>query len=234
MAVVDIEIWSDVVCPWCYIGKRRFERALRRITAENDTGHDNDHDNDHDVVRFRVRYRAYQLDPTAPTSSAKPVTEVYAKKFGGPERAAAIISHLTDTASADGIDFRMDLALRSNTVLAHRLLWWAAERHGLDAQQRLKEALLSAYFTEGRSVGDPDELARIVATTLDVETNVVIDFLESDGGRGEVAEELAQAAAFGITGVPTYVIGGQWSIPGAQDVETFERVLRRAAERIAR
>ena len=234
MAVVDIEIWSDVVCPWCYIGKRRFERALRRITAENDTGHDNDHDNDHDVVRFRVRYRAYQLDPTAPTSSAKPVTEVYAKKFGGPERAAAIISHLTDTASADGIDFRMDLALRSNTVLAHRLLWWAAERHGLDAQQRLKEALLSAYFTEGRSVGDPDELARIVAKTLDVETNVVIDFLESDGGRGEVAEELAQAAAFGITGVPTYVIGGQWSIPGAQDVETFERVLRRAAERIAR
>ena len=238
MAVVDIEIWSDVVCPWCYIGKRRFERALQRITADNATNgdNDNDHDNDadNDAVRFRVRYRAYQLDPTAPTSSAKPVTEVYAKKFGGPERAAAIISHLTDTASADGIDFRMDLALRANTVLAHRLLWWAAERHGLDAQQRLKEALLSAYFTEGRSVGDPDELARIVAKTLDVETNVVIEFLESEDGRGEVAEDLAQAAAFGITGVPTYVIGGQWSIPGAQDVETFERVLRRAAERIAR
>lgn len=226
MSVVDIDIWSDVVCPWCYIGKRRFERALRRITEEgsDDTG----------AVTFRIRYRAYQLDPTAPTASARPVSEVYAKKFGGPERASSIISHLTDTARADGIDFRMDIALRANTVLAHRLLWWAAERHGVEAQHRLKETLLAAYFTEGRSVGDPDELTRITASSLNVDEHDVTAFLDSDEGRGEVAEEMAQAAAFGITGVPTYVIGGQWSIPGAQDVETFERVLRRAAERIAR
>jgi len=234
MSVVDVEIWSDVVCPWCYIGKRRFEQALANLSRE-EVGDGSDDRG----VEFRVRYRAYQLDPTAPTSSARPVTEVYAKKFGGPERAASIIAHLTDTARADGLDFRMDVAVRANTVLAHRLLWWAAERHGVDAQHRLKEALLVAYFTEGRSVGDPDELARIVAGALNVDTlNVdpsdVIAFLESDEGRGEVAEEMAQAAAFGITGVPTYVIGGQWAIPGAQDVETFERVLRRAAERIAR
>ena len=245
MPVVDIEIWSDVVCPWCYIGKRRFETALERVTAP--PGLDitpGDHGDPADMtasgetasgdVRFRVRYRAYQLDPTAPTSSARPVTEVYAKKFGGAERAASIIAHLTETARADGIEFRMDIASRANTVLAHRLLWWAAERHGTETQHRLKEALLAAYFTEGRSVGDPDDLARIVATTLDINASEVIAFLESDDGRGEVAEEMAQAAAFGITGVPTYVIGGQWAIPGAQDVETFERVLRRAAERLTR
>lgn len=222
-AVISIEVWSDVVCPWCYIGKRRFERALSALASGPEPV-----DATIDVV-----YRAYQLDPSAPRGGSTPVREAYAKKFGGPERATAIIDHLTETAAADGLAFRMDVAQRSNTVLAHRSLWMAAVDHGHDAQHRLKERLLAAYFTEGRNVGDVDTLAALVADVLPMTVDEVRSFLESERGKGEVNEELATAAAHGITGVPTYVINGQWAIPGAQDSETFERVIRRAVERSA-
>ena len=215
-----VEIWSDVVCPWCYIGKRRFDRALEALRTGTD------------AVEIEVVYRAYQLDPTAPKDRATPVAETYAKKFGGPERAAAIIDHLTRTAAEDGLTFRMDLAQRSNTLLAHRLLWWAGQR-GEPTQAALKEAFLAAYFLDGRHVGDPDVLARVTAPILGLTIDDVHTFLASESGVGEVNEELARAASHGITGVPTYVIDGQWAIPGAQDSDTFERVLRRAAARAA-
>jgi len=218
-----IEIWSDVVCPWCYIGKRRFERALDALTTGPDAVE----------ATFDVVYRAYQLDPTAPKSGSTPVREAYAKKFGGPDRADAIISQLTETAAADGLAFRMDIAQRSNTVLAHRLLWLAGTRHGSDVQHLLKERLLRAYFMEGRNVGETSTLVSIAAEVLPETSDELSTFLDSDQGIGEVAEEVAMAVSHGITGVPTYVINGQWAIPGAQDSDTFERVLRRALERSA-
>ncbi|MBU3688044.1 MAG: hypothetical protein B7C54_09590 [Acidimicrobiales bacterium mtb01] len=216
-ASLTIDIWSDVVCPWCFIGKRRFEAALERVRAQAPD------------LRIDVRYRAYQLDPNAPSTSSTPVREAYARKFGGPERADAILLHLTETAAADGLDFRFDIAQRSNTVLSHRVLWWAAETHGLAAQARVKERLLQAYFTEGENVGDPQRLAAIVADELDVPVDSVVEFLESGVGNSEVAGELQRAVEHDITGVPTYVINGAWAIPGAQDPDTFERVLLRAA-----
>lgn len=218
--VLRVEIWSDVICPWCYIGKRRFERALDALSSGDDP------------VEVDVIYRAYQLDPTAPTDRSVPAREGYAKKFGGAERADAILDHLTRTAAEDGLAFRMDIAQRSNTLLAHRLLWLAGERAD-GSQERLKEALLEAYFVQGRHIGDRDTLAEIAAPILDSTAEEVLDFLASGSGVGEVNEELAQAASHGITGVPTYVIEGQWAIPGAQDSDTFERVLRRAASRAA-
>jgi predicted DsbA family dithiol-disulfide isomerase len=218
--VLRVEIWSDVICPWCYIGKRRFERALDALSSGDDP------------VEVDVIYRAYQLDPTAPKDRSVPAREGYAKKFGGAERADAILDHLTRTAAEDGLAFRMDIAQRSNTLLAHRLLWLAGERAD-GSQERLKEALLEAYFVQGRQIGDRDTLAEIAAPILDSTAEEVLDFLASDSGVGEVNEELAQAASHGITGVPTYVIEGQWAIPGAQDSDTFERVLRRAASRAA-
>lgn len=218
--VLRVEIWSDVICPWCYIGKRRFERALDALSFGDDP------------VEVDVIYRAYQLDPTAPKDRSVPAREGYAKKFGGAERADAILDHLTRTAAEDGLAFRMDIAQRSNTLLAHRLLWLAGERAD-GSQERLKEALLEAYFVQGRHIGDRDTLAEIAAPILDSTAEEVLDFLASDSGVGEVNEELAQAASHGITGVPTYVIEGQWAIPGAQDSDTFERVLRRAASRAA-
>ena len=99
---IDIDIFSDVVCPWCYIGKRRFENGLDQI--DEDLG-----------VDFNVRYHAYQLDPDAAPGVATPVAEGYAKKFGGPEKAAEILTHVTTTAAQDGIEFNMDKALRANT-----------------------------------------------------------------------------------------------------------------------
>ena len=218
--VLRVEIWSDVICPWCYIGKRRFERALDALSSGDDP------------VEVDVIYRAYQLDPTAPKDRSVPAREGYAKKFGGAERADAILDHLTRTAAEDGLAFRMDIAQRSNTLLAHRLLWLAGERAD-GSQERLKEALLEAYFVQGRHIGDRDTLAEIAAPILDSTAEEVLDFLASGSGVGEVNEELAQAASHGITGVPTYVIEGQWAIPGAQDSDTFERVLRRAASRAA-
>jgi predicted DsbA family dithiol-disulfide isomerase len=219
--VIKVEVWSDVVCPWCYIGKRRFERALHELESGPDAV----------SASFDVVYRAYQLDPTAPKSGSTPVREAYAKKFGGHDRADAIIANLTETAAADGLDFHMDIAQRSNTVLAHRLLWLAGTRFGSDIQHQLKERFLHAYFMEGVNVGDPDSLVAMATEILPMNQDEVVAFLESDQGSGEVAEEMAMAVSHGITGVPTYVINGQWAIPGAQDSDTFARVLRRAVER---
>lgn len=226
---MQIEIWSDVVCPWCYIGKRRFEAAVAKVTTGPDAI----------SQPIEIVYRAYQLDPTAPANSSAPVREVYAKKFGGAERADKIIAQLTETAALDGLAFRMDIGQRSNTVLAHRLLWWTGVNHDYQIQADLKEELLNAYFSLGVNVGDIGKLVQIGVRVIPHDTTdaVFIDFLQgffaSDSGKGEIAEELATAISHGITGVPTYVINGQWSIPGAQDSETFERVIRRTAERSA-
>lgn len=215
--VIEVDVWSDVVCPWCYIGKRRFERAVVEVADE---------------VDVRVTYRAYQLDPTASPGMSAPVAEAYARKFGGPERAAQIIGHVTAVAAEDGIGFRMDRALRANTLLAHRLLWLAAATGHQDA---LKERLLQAYFVDGLDVGDPDTLADC-ASEVGLGRDQVRAFLDSDDGTEQVREQLAFAHEHGITAVPTYVIGlagseQRFMVPGAQDTELFVRVLRRMAER---
>lgn len=206
-----VEIWSDIVCPWCYIGKRRFETALERVRELPG------------AEQIEVVYRPYQLDPTASPGRVQPVAEAYAKKFGGPERAAEILDRVTAVAAADGITFNMDRALRANTLLAHRLLWRAEV---MGSQIALKERLLSAYFTEGLNIGDPDVLAAC-ATDVGFDKDDTLAFLKTDEGHGEVMQDLALAAGNGITAVPTFVINGQWAIPGAQDVDVFERVLER-------
>ncbi len=205
---MQVEIWSDVVCPWCYIGKRRFEKAAAELADE---------------VDLQVVYRAYQLDPTASPGKSAPVAEAYAKKFGGPERAAQIIRHVSDVAAGEGLEFRMDRALRANTLLAHRLLWLA---EGTGRQERLKERLLQAYFCDGLDVGDPDVLAQCAAD-VGMPADRVLAFLHSDDGTTQVLEQLRAAADAEITAVPTFVLDGRWAIPGAQDPDTFVTVIRR-------
>jgi predicted DsbA family dithiol-disulfide isomerase len=212
---MKVEIWSDVVCPWCYIGKRKFEAALAEFRATD--GSD---------VTVDVTWKPYQLDPTAPPGSAKPVSEAYAKKFGGPERAAEIIANVTGVAAEVGLGFRMDIALRANTREAHRLLGYALARHGAAVQDTLKERLLAAYFVEGRNVGDHDVLTEL-AMSVGIGEPEVRAFLASDDGIAELNEELAEAAAHGITAVPTFVFEGKWAVPGAQDPSMFLRALRR-------
>ena len=214
-----VEVWSDVVCPWCYIGKRRFERALERLAA------DPTFDMDVDVV-----FRPFQLDPHAPPGTSMPVAEAYARKFGGPERAAAVIDHVTTIAAGEGLEFRLDRARRANTRDAHRVLGFAAHSDVPAAQAALKERLLAAYFTNGEDVGDHDVLTR-AATEIGLDGDGVRASLDGDAGLSELHAAAKTAAEAGITAVPTYVIDGRWSIPGAQDPDVFVQVLRRLAAR---
>ena len=214
--VVTIDIYSDVVCPWCYIGKRKFEAGLELLAGE-DLG-----------VDFDVTYRPFQLDPTAAPGAAQPVMETYAKKFGGPEQAAQILQTVTERAAEAGIEFHMDRALRANTLLAHRLLWLAVQPESPVAQADLKERLLKAYFTDGLNIGDPEVLADCAAE-IGFDRDAVIEFLESDRGAAEVAAELAEGRDEGVTAVPTFVFEGRWAVPGAQEPETYSQVLRKMA-----
>jgi predicted DsbA family dithiol-disulfide isomerase len=214
--VLRVEIWSDVVCPWCYIGKRRFERALEHVAGEIDV---------------EIVFRPYQLDPRAPVGAGIPVREAYARKFGGPEQAAAIIERVTAIAAADGLEFRLDRAVRANTLLAHRLLWLAEQPGSPAPQHEVKERLLHAYFVEGLDVGLPDVLAQCAAD-VGFDRDTVLELLDGDAGRLEVAAHLEHAHDEGITAVPTFVFDGRWMVPGAQDVEVFVQVLRRLAAKL--
>ena len=209
---MKVEIWSDVVCPWCYIGKRRFEAA--KATFEEETGE-----------TIEVVYRPFMLDPTAP-EDALPVRTVYEKKFGGAQAAQEILDRVTSEAAGEGLAFRMDIALRANTLAAHRLLV-LAEREG--CQIELKERLMAAYFTEGINVGDTDQLVAY-AEEVGIDPETARAWLEGEGGRAEVADSLEFAAANGLASVPTYVFDRRVAVPGAQPSDVFARILSRVAE----
>jgi len=205
---IEVEIWSDVVCPWCYIGKRRFEAALAQVSDE---------------MEVEVVFKPFQLDPTASPGKAGPVIEAYTKKFGSRERAQQIIDHVTAVAAENGLEFRLDRALRANTLLAHRLLW-LAETRGL--QIAMNERLLKAYFMDGLDIGDPDVLAECAAE-VGLDRDEVLAFFDTQSGLAEVLQEIETAAELEITAVPTFVFDRKWMVPGAQDPETFVQVLHR-------
>ena len=214
VAPMRIEIFSDVICPWCFIGKRRFETAISRL---RDRGLD---------IEVEYSFKPFQLDPTAPTDGITPVIEGYAKKFGGQERATEILQHVTTVAAAEDIQFNMDVALRANTFDAHRLLLYTLVNYGNAAHVALKERLMDAYFTNGLNIADIDVLAGC-ASSVGIERDAALRFLRSDELVAQVRTEIASASDIGVTAVPTFVINGQWSVPGAQDVEMFERILER-------
>ena len=213
-ALMRVEIYSDVVCPWCYIGKRRFEAALARVERRNEV---------------EVVWRPYQLDPTAPALPS-PVIDAYARKFGGPEQAIRIVEHLTEVAAEEGLAFRFDIAQRANTFDAHRLLWLAEHEGGAALQNAVKEQLLQAYFMEGRNIADHATLVQL-ASQAGMDEAQVDGFLASDKGVGEVRQEIAEGIAHGVSAVPTFVVNGGFGIPGAQDPDVFVRVLERMFER---
>ena len=205
-----IDVWSDIVCPWCFLGHRRFHAALARVPE----------------LTVDVRWRAFELDPHAPREP-QDLVAVLERKYG-PGAHARMTERLTALGAAEGIDYRFDLARRVNTFDAHRVVAWSATQpHGQDP---VIEALFAAYFTRGADVGDPDTLAAIVqgiGGDGDGARAVVI----GDGFADEVRDDEALAREHEITGVPAVLVAERMLIPGAQDVDTFERVLRRAAER---
>lgn len=218
VASMRIEIFSDVICPWCFIGKRRFETAISRL---RDRGVD---------VLVDYSFRPFQLDPTAPTDSPTPAKDAYAKKFGGPERATEILDHVTSVAAQDNITFNMDIAVRANTFLAHRLLSYALKQHGAAVQIPLKERIMDAYFTNGKNISDINVLADC-AESAGIDRTEAHTFLSGDDFVDEVRNEIAEATEYGVTAVPTFIINGQWSVPGAQDIEMFERIIERILEK---
>lgn len=208
-----VEIWSDVVCPWCFIGKRRFEAGLAAFRAE------------HPDVEVEVAYRSFQLDPKAPVGEGSPAVEGYARKFGGIEQANAIIERVTAEAAQEGLEFRMDQAQRANTLLAHRLLV-LGEAEG--RQLELKERLMQAYFTEGEAIGVAETLVRLAAE-VGIDADSARDWLAGDAGKAEVLSHLEFAYEAEITAVPTFVFDRAAMVPGAQSPEVFTRVLSRLA-----
>lgn len=207
---MQIEIWSDVVCPWCYLGKRRFETALAQFPHRDEVS---------------IVHRSFQLDPSAPTDHTVETATMLATKYGmPPERVDQVQREMTERAAADGLDYHLDGQRTGNTVDAHRLVHLAATR---GRQDELVERLYRAYFTEQRSVFDAESLLAVaVEAGLDeAEARAVLD---GDAFADAVEADIEQAREYGITGVPFYVIDGRYGVSGAQPVEVFSSALEQA------
>jgi len=212
-----IDIWSDVVCPWCYIGKRRLERVLA------DRGL---------VDQAEIVWHSFQLDPSARSDDPRDLAERLGEKLGGGrELGLQANARVSALALDEGLEFDFANAKSANTVDAHRLLHLALElvQSGdlpPNGQDRLKERLLRAYFTEGEALGDHATLTRL-AVEAGLPADVVADVLKGNEYAGEVAADQAQAVAYGATGVPFFVFDEKYGVSGAQPVEVFGQVIDR-------
>ncbi len=194
---IPVDVISDVMCPWCYIGKRRLERAIAAMAT----------------TAVEVRWRPFQLDPTIPKEGIAR-DQYLTKKFGSAEKIKEIQRPVIAAGILEGIEFRFDLMRRSpNTLDAHRLLR-QAQTEGL--QGAVAERLFQLYFLEGKDVGEK-EVLHTAARDCGLKSDSVAELLAGDAGRAEVQEEISQASRMGVTGVPTFVVGGRYAVFGAQD-----------------
>jgi predicted DsbA family dithiol-disulfide isomerase len=205
-----IDIWSDVVCPWCYIGKRRLESVLADFPHREDV---------------EIVWHSYQLDPGAPTEPTETAREMLARKYGmTPAQAAEAQNGVIFQAAEEGMAWKHERSMHNNTRDAHRLIHLAAQQ---GKQGEMKEALLSAYFGEALVVSD-HEVLRQVAAEVGLDAARVDAVLGSDEFDGDVDADIAQAGAYGATGVPFFVIDQKFGVSGAQPKELFSQVLERA------
>lgn len=209
---MQVEIYSDVVCPWCYIGERRFAKALQQFPGRADV----------DVV-----FRPYQLDPDAPSTPA-PLIESLREKFGSNVR--AMLDRVSAAAAGVGIEIRWDEAVAVNTITAHRLLRLAEQDYGVTVQRAFAERLFDAHFTRGGNVADPGLLTTL-AVASGMERDRVEQYLASSEGLAETHEAIAQARGMGIRAVPSFVFDGQYLVEGGQAPETFLAALEQVASR---
>jgi predicted DsbA family dithiol-disulfide isomerase len=215
---VEIEIYSDVVCPWCYLGVTRLLASLATL--------------ERDVV---LRWRAFQLNPDAPRQAA-PLMAWLAPRFGGEDRARQAVAHVRGLAQAEGLILDFDRALIANTFDAHRLLWFADQPQtvffgaGPDTQAELADALYRAHFARGLDVGSPDVLVEL-AEGVGLDGDRVRQLLDSNEGIADVRSQIAAAHDLGITSVPTFVFAGKYAVTGAQETATLRNVLDEVARR---
>jgi predicted DsbA family dithiol-disulfide isomerase len=205
---VEVEIWSDIACPWCYVGKRRFEAALARFEHRDDV---------------RVTWRSFELDPSAPREREGDLAARLADKYGMTlAQAQASQRQLTEVAAGDGLDFRFDIARSGLTFDGHRIIHLAAEH---DLQGEMKERLLRAYFTEGELVGDHDTLVRL-ATEVGLPEDEARATVTSDRFADAVRDDELTAQRLGISAVPTFVVDRALGASGAHPPDQLLELLR--------
>ncbi len=206
---MKVEIWSDVVCPWCYIGKRRFEAAVEQAD-----------------IHVELVWRSFELDPEASSAPEGSLAEELALKYRmSVEEARGMMDHMTRTAAREGLSFDFERARRGNTLDAHRLLHLARER---GKQSKMKERLLRAYFTEGRAIAERGELATLAAE-VGLDAGEVEKVLSGPDYVDVVREDEDRARSLGIRGVPFFLIDETLAVSGAQSTDLMRQALERAA-----
>ncbi|TDQ36258.1 putative DsbA family dithiol-disulfide isomerase [Aureibacillus halotolerans] len=211
--MVKVDIWSDVACPFCYIGKRNFERGVQMLEGEQD---------------IEVNFRSFQLDPSAPVTTKDSVHDMLVKKYGMPlAQAKEMNQNVTQTAKQAGLRFDLDNVVLTNTMDAHRLSHFAKQQGKMND---VIEALLCAYFVEGKHVGDLSVLASI-GEQAGLDKNAVRDMLAGHSFKAEVNKDQEDAKAIGMTGVPFFVINDTYAVSGAQPPEVFANALRDVTEK---
>ena len=207
---MKVEIWSDVACPWCYVGKRRFEAALARFEHRD---------------QVEVEWKSFELDPTSAGGGTGSYAERLAAKYGTDVPGAQqMLDQMTAAAAVEGLDLRFDLASPANTFDAHQVIHLAGLRGVQDA---VKERLLLAYFTQGAAVGDRDELVRLAAEA-GLDAAEVTGALAAQTHADDVRRDEEQARAFGISGVPFFVVDRAYGVSGAQPADALLQVLDQA------
>ena len=207
MKQIKVEIWSDVACPWCYIGKRRFESALAHFEQRD---------------QVEIIWRSFELAPDAPDTTDETLNEMLSKKYGmSLQQAQDANSRVTALAAAEGLDYHLDKAQYANTFHAHQLIHLAAEYHLQDA---MKERLLKAYFTDGLALGHIDTLVQLAAE-IGIDANKAQTALVNDTYADAVRADEQRAHDFGISGVPFFAFNEKYGVSGAQPAEMFSEVL---------
>jgi len=204
---MQIDVISDTICPWCYIGKRRLERAIALRPQ----------------IEFDVRWRPFQLDPSTPAEGVDRKTYIE-RKFGSSDKIKPIHAALMQAGLDEGITFAFDRIARApNTINSHRLIRWS---HSMGVQDQVVELLFKRYFVEGADVGDM-EVLKAVGAEAGMDDELIDELLSSDADRELVEREDSLARKIGINGVPTFFIGGKVLVSGAQDAEHLAHVIDR-------
>lgn len=209
---VQVDIVSDVMCPWCFIGKRRFEKAVEALEGD---------------VEVAVHWRPFQLDPALPREGKDRDTYL-AEKFGGIERARRLYRTIEEAGAGEGIPFRFDaIGVSPNTLDAHRLIRWA-QSAGEGVQDNVVERLFEVFFLEGANIADHAVLTG-VARDVGMDSTVIETLLKGDADREAVQQEIALAQRMGVTGVPCFILENKYAVIGAQDADAIADAIRRLA-----
>lgn len=213
---ITFDVWSDIACPWCYIGKRNLERGLAAIASEPD------------APEVEVTFHSFELAPDTPVDFDGDEIDYLSGHRGMPrEQVEQMLRNVSDAAAYAGLHYRFDILQHTNTVLAHQLLHFA-KAHG--SQAEMTERLMSAYFVEGRHVGRIDELVALAAE-VGLDADEARRALTEEQYLGAVRADQDQARAYGITGVPFFVVDGQYGVSGAQPPEAFTQIVREVVSR---